>query len=130
MKTPTWFARDDDRPPLAFAGIWRPWTDVRGIKAENPNRHEAEHRLFSFLICDANGIVGPGHPKEMPVLLTTPEELRTWPEAPTEIALELQRPPPGRQDEDSRDRGAEGPCRIRIASRPAWCWDRPPGKPS
>ncbi|MCC0809106.1 SOS response-associated peptidase [Methylobacterium sp. W2] len=93
-KTPTWFALDDDRPLFAFAGIWRPWTGVRGTKAENPDREEAEHQLFSFLTCDANGIVGPVHPKAMPVLLTTPEEWRTWLEAPTEIALELQRPRP------------------------------------
>ncbi|CAA2145630.1 SOS response-associated peptidase [Methylobacterium bullatum] len=91
-KTPTWFALDDDRPLFAFAGIWRPWTGVRGTKAENPDREEAEHRLFSFLTCDANGIVGPVHPKAMPVLLTTPEEWQTWLEAPTEVALELQRP--------------------------------------
>ncbi|WP_027173319.1 SOS response-associated peptidase [Methylobacterium sp. 10] len=93
-KTPTWFALDDDRPLFAFAGIWRPWTGVRGTKAENPDREEAGHRLFSFLTCDANGIVGPVHPKAMPVLLTTPEEWRTWLEAPTEVALELQRPLP------------------------------------
>ncbi|GJD41910.1 SOS response-associated peptidase [Methylobacterium bullatum] len=93
-KTPTWFALDDNRPLFAFAGIWRPWTGVRGTKAENPDREEAEHQLFSFLTCDANGIVGPVHPKAMPVLLTTPEEWRTWLEAPTEVALELQRPLP------------------------------------
>jgi hypothetical protein len=39
----------------------------------NPDRVEAEHRLFSFLICEASGIVGPVHLKAMPVLLTTPE---------------------------------------------------------
>lgn len=93
-KTPTWFALDEDRPLFAFAGIWRPWTGVRGTKAENPDRVEEEHRLFSFLTCEANGVVGPIHPKAMPVLLTTPEEWSTWLAAPTEIALELQRPLP------------------------------------
>ncbi|KQP05840.1 hypothetical protein ASF28_18240 [Methylobacterium sp. Leaf99] len=93
-KTPTWFALDDERPLFAFAGIWRSWTGVRGTKAENPDRVEEEHRLFSFLTCEANGIVGPVHPKAMPVLLTTPEEWSTWLAAPTEIALELQRPLP------------------------------------
>lgn len=93
-KTPTWFALDEDRPLFAFAGIWRPWTGVRGTKAENPDRVEEEHRLFSFLTCEANGVVGPIHPKAMPVLLTTPEEWSTWLSAPTEIALELQRPLP------------------------------------
>ena len=93
-KTPTWFALNEDRPLFAFAGIWRPWTGVRGTKAENPDRIEEEHRLFSFLTCEANGVVGPVHPKAMPVLLTTPEEWSTWLAAPTEIALELQRPLP------------------------------------
>jgi putative SOS response-associated peptidase YedK len=91
-KTPTWFALDEDRPLFAFAGIWRPWTGVRGTKAQNPDRVEEEHRLFSFLTCEANGVVGAIHPKAMPVLLTTPEEWSTWLSAPTEIALELQRP--------------------------------------
>ena len=63
-------------------------------RPRTPTAREAEHRLFSFLTCDANGIVGPVHPKAMPVLLTTPEEWWTWLEAPTEIALELQRPLP------------------------------------
>ena len=93
-KTPTWFALDDERPLFAFAGIWRSWTGVRGTKAENPDRVEEEHRLFSFLTCEPNGIVGPVHPKAMPVLLTTPEEWSTWLAASTEIALELQRPLP------------------------------------
>lgn len=93
-KTPTWFALGEERPVFAFAGIWRPWTGVRGTKTENPDRAEAKHRLFSFLTCEANGIVGPVHPKAMPVLLTTPEEWRTWLEAPTEVALALQRPLP------------------------------------
>jgi putative SOS response-associated peptidase YedK len=93
-KTPTWFALDDERPLFAFAGIWRPWTGVRGTKAENPDRSEADHRLFSFLTTEANGIVEPIHPKAMPVLLTTPDEWATWLEAPTEEALKLQRPLP------------------------------------
>jgi putative SOS response-associated peptidase YedK len=93
-KTPTWFALDDERPLFAFAGIWRPWTGVRGTKAENPDRSEADHRLFSFLTTEANGVVGPIHPKAMPVLLTTPDEWATWLEAPTEDALKLQRPLP------------------------------------
>ena len=84
----------ETRPLFAFAGSWRPWTDVRGTKAENPDRVEEEHRLFSFMTCEANGVVGPIHPKAMPVLLTTPEEWSAWLTAPTEIALELQRPLP------------------------------------
>ena len=81
---------DEVRPLFAFAGIWRPWTGVRGPKREEPV--EEEHRLSAFLTTEANGIVGPVHPKAMPVLLTTPEEWRTWLEAPAEVALQLQRP--------------------------------------
>ncbi|WP_342162934.1 SOS response-associated peptidase [Methylobacterium sp. SD21] len=93
-KTPVWFALDEERPPFAFAGIWRPWTGVRGTKAENPDRVEEEHRLFSFLTTEANGVVGPVHPKAMPVLLTKPEEWAAWLEAPTAEAMTLQRPLP------------------------------------
>jgi putative SOS response-associated peptidase YedK len=39
-------------------------------------------------------VVGPVHPNAMPVLLTKPEEWRTWLEAPVEEALQLQRPLP------------------------------------
>ena len=91
-KTPVWFALDDDRPLFAFAGIWRPWTGVRGPKRDEPI--EEDHRLYAFLTTEANGVVGPVHPKAMPVLLTTPEEWSTWLEAPVEEALQLQRPLP------------------------------------
>ena len=57
-KTPVWFALDESRPLFAFAGIWRPWTGVRK-KAEG----EMEHRLFSFLTCEANGVVGRSIPR-------------------------------------------------------------------
>ena len=53
---------------------------------------EMEHRLFSFLTTAANAIVAPIHPKAMPVILTTSEEINTWLTAPTEVALQLQRP--------------------------------------
>jgi putative SOS response-associated peptidase YedK len=88
-KTPVWFALDESRPLFAFAGIWRPWTGTRK-KAEG----EMEHRLFSFLTCAPNAVVGPIHPKAMPVILTTPDEIETWMTAPPEVALQLQRPLP------------------------------------
>jgi putative SOS response-associated peptidase YedK len=89
-KTPVWFALDESRPLFAFAGIWRLWTGVRGPKRDEPVPEE--HRLFSFLTTEANGVVGPVHSKAMPVLLTTAEEWRIWLEAPAEEALQLQRP--------------------------------------
>ena len=108
-KTPVWFALDDHRPLFAFAGIWRPWTGVRGTKKENPDRAEEEHRLFSFLTTEANGVVGPVHPKAMPVLLTTKEECGAWLEAPTEEALRLQRPlPDGLMKEVARGERHDG----------------------
>ncbi|MFC4171368.1 SOS response-associated peptidase [Microvirga sp. GCM10011540] len=87
-KTPVWFAQSEDRPLMAFAGIWRPWKGVRGTKADPV---EGEHLLYSFLTCDPNEIVKPIHPKAMPVILTTPEEYEIWLNAPTEEALKLQR---------------------------------------
>ncbi|MDQ0472846.1 SOS response-associated peptidase [Labrys wisconsinensis] len=88
-KRPTWFALDESRPTFCFAGIWRPWSGVRGTKA---NPVEGEHLLYSFLTCEPNDIVAPVHPKAMPVLLTTEEERETWMTAPAEEALQLQRP--------------------------------------
>src|SRR3954451_9072208 len=46
-KTPVWFALHENRPLFAFAGIWRPWTGLRGPKRDESL--EEEHRLYSFL---------------------------------------------------------------------------------
>jgi putative SOS response-associated peptidase YedK len=48
--------------------------------------------LFGFLTTEPNDVVGPVHPKAMPVILNTPEEIETWMTAPAEEALKLQRP--------------------------------------
>src|SRR3954465_8057279 len=80
-KTPVWFALDESRPLFAFAGIWRPWTGVRK-KTEG----EMEHRLFSFLTTEANAVVAPIHPKAMPGILTTQDEIHTWLTAHAEVA--------------------------------------------
>jgi putative SOS response-associated peptidase YedK len=90
-KTPTWFAFSEDRPLAFFPGLWTAWTGTRGTKA---NPAEGEHTLFGFLTTEANDVVGPIHPKAMPVILTRSEDIETWMNAPAEEALRLQRPLP------------------------------------
>lgn len=86
-KGDAWFERTDGGL-WAFAGIWRSWTGKRGTKADPV---EGEHKLFSFLTTEPNAIVGPIHPKAMPVILP-PEDWEMWLTAPVEEALQLQRP--------------------------------------
>ena len=78
-KTPKWFAIDDTRPLVAFAGVWTEWNGIRGTKA---NPVEGRHLLYGFLTTEPNSVVAPIHPKAMPVILTTPEEWDVWMRAP------------------------------------------------
>lgn len=55
---------------------------------------ETKNDLFGFLTTEPNDVVGAIHPKAMPVILTTPEEIEAWPTAAPEEALKLQRPLP------------------------------------
>jgi putative SOS response-associated peptidase YedK len=87
----TWFAQDETRPLMFFAGIWREWQGDRGTKAA-PD--VGTHLVFSFLTTDASPDVKPIHPDATPVLLLDQADRDEWMDAPWEIARELQKPPP------------------------------------
>lgn len=89
-KENAWFALGEDRPLAFFAGIWTRWTSVRRVK-----EGETTNDLFAFLTTEANAEVGAIHPKAMPVILTTTDEVERWLTAPAPDALRLQRPLPG-----------------------------------
>jgi putative SOS response-associated peptidase YedK len=84
-----WFAFDESRPLAFFAGIWTRWTSVRKVK-----EGETTNDLYAFLTTEPNKEVGAIHPKPMPVILTTGDEIETWMTAPAPEALRLQRPLP------------------------------------
>jgi hypothetical protein len=75
------------RPLACFAGVWANWTLVRKLK-----EGETTNGIFAFLTTEPNAEVGTIHPKAMPVILTTSEEVETWMTAPPDEALKLQRP--------------------------------------
>lgn len=84
---PRWFALGPDDPLAFFAGVWTPWRSVRKLKDG-----ETEDQLYGFLTTDANAEVGAIHPKAMPVILRSTEEIEIWMTAPAAEALQLQRP--------------------------------------
>jgi putative SOS response-associated peptidase YedK len=53
---------------------------------------ETTNDLYAFLTAEPNAEVGAIHPKAMPVILTTPEEVETCMTAAPDETLKLQRP--------------------------------------
>jgi len=83
-----WFAGDESEPLMFFAGIWvSQWESVRKVK-DGLTRDD----LFGFLTTEPNGLVAPIHPKAMPVVLTTEDEVDVWLRASWAEAKDLQRP--------------------------------------
>ena len=85
-----------DAPIAYFAGVSRPWHGERLKAVEGKKRRQREAddwTLFAFLTTSPNELVGPIHPKAMPVILTVPSECARWLSGGAET-FALQRPYP------------------------------------
>jgi putative SOS response-associated peptidase YedK len=87
-RAPVWFALDDT-PGRCLAS---PACGPVGRLCGRSGRGETTNDLFAFLTINPNAEVGAIHPKAMPVILRTAEEVTTWLTAPAAEALKLQRP--------------------------------------
>ncbi len=81
-----WFALkgDEDRPSLAFAGMWQT-SRYQGI--EGPEEVET----YTVITTTANELVKPIHPQRMPAILK-PEDYEQWMDGNADDAFELLEP--------------------------------------
>lgn len=68
-----WFARDNDRTPFAFAGIWRSYKGPLKKAGET-----TELDVYAFMTTTPNDLVATIHPKRMPVMLTNEDDYDCW----------------------------------------------------
>ncbi len=81
-----WFALkgDEDRPPLAFAGMWQ-------TSRYQGNEGPEEAETYTVITTTANVLVKPIHPQRMPVILK-PEDYEQWMYGNADDAFELLEP--------------------------------------
>jgi len=81
------------------------------LSCPHVGRGEGTHTLYAFLTTEPNGVVGPIHPKAMPVILRE-DDWDKWLNAPADEAMKLQRPWPddglkiGKRGPDKEDAGS------------------------
>nr|WP_062204871.1 SOS response-associated peptidase family protein [Aureimonas sp. AU12] len=88
-KLPVWYAVDESRPLMVFAGVWCRWTGVRKVE-----EGEVSVDVFGLLTVDATKTVGAMNPKAFPLILTEADEMDVWLRAPWSEASKLLRPLP------------------------------------
>ncbi len=112
-----WFALSNERPLAFFAGVWTPqWTSCRKVK-DGVTCDD----LYAFFTTGPNAEVKAIHPKAMPVILRTPEEVEAWMTQPWDVVKKtlIKSLPDGSLQIVGRGRKKDGPgMPIDSAPRP------------